>query len=127
MTVEEVIRRADDIRPDNAFSEEQKLNWVAELEGRLLTEVLLLEPEEVESEKIDYSEGGMDRELSAPWPHDTLYILWLMARMDEANGEYDRYQNAMQVFNAAWDGFLRWYMVKKDRAEREALQGGVLK
>lgn len=127
MTVEEVIRRTDEIRPDNAFSEEQKLNWVAELEGRLLTEVLLLEPERAEKEKIVFSEEGMERELTAPWPHDTVYVLWLMARMDEANGEYDRYQNAMQVFNGAWDGFVRWYLVERDREERKRLQGGVLR
>lgn len=127
MTVKEVIRRTDEIRPDNAFSDEQKLNWVAELEGRLLTEVLLLGPERAEKEKIVFSEEGMERELTIPWPHDTVYVLWLMARVDEANGEYDRYQNAMQVFNGAWDGFVRWYLVERDREERKRLQGGVLR
>ena len=34
---------------------------------------------------------------------------YLEARVDYANGEYDKYQNTMQMFNAFFGEFVRWF------------------
>ena len=42
-------------------------------------------------------------------PFDKLYRLYLAALIHFANGEYDRYQNSMALFNSAWGEYIRWY------------------
>ena len=42
-------------------------------------------------------------------PHSKIYGEYLIARIDYANGEYDKYANTMQMFNAFWSEFSRWF------------------
>ena len=42
-------------------------------------------------------------------PHDKLYREYLTARIDYANGEYNKYQNTMQMFNEFWNEFVIWF------------------
>lgn len=58
---------------------------------------------------IDYS--GKDIELLVNPPHDKLYRAYLTAMIDYANGEYDKYNNTMQMFNQYYNEFVRWFMV----------------
>jgi hypothetical protein len=50
-------------------------------------------------------------------PHDDLYTWWLQAQVDLANGEYDRAQNTMAVFNNTWGEFVRWFAQRYDPAQ----------
>lgn len=43
------------------------------------------------------------------FPHDKLYYLYVIAMMDLANHEYDKYKNDMQVYNAAYNEFAKWW------------------
>lgn len=52
---------------------------------------------------------GSETELIARAPHDKLYGAYLVAQIDFANGEYNKYQNSMQMFNAYWSEYARWY------------------
>lgn len=45
-------------------------------------------------------------------PHDRLYYLYVIAMMDFANHEYDKYANDMEVYNAAYDEFAKWWQRK---------------
>jgi hypothetical protein len=45
-------------------------------------------------------------------PHDKLYYLYVIAMMDFANHEYDKYANDMEVYNAAYDDFAKWWQRK---------------
>ena len=50
-------------------------------------------------------------------PHDKLYPAYLEARIDYANGEYEKYQNTSQVFNTFFNEFMRWYAMNYNPAE----------
>lgn len=50
-----------------------------------------------------------DTELLVVFPHTDIYIYWLSAKIDEANGEYNKYQNTMDSYNAAYGDFVRWF------------------
>lgn len=52
---------------------------------------------------------GSDCELLAEPPHCKIYPEYIIARIDYANGEYDKYANTMQMFNAFWGEFSRWF------------------
>jgi hypothetical protein len=42
-------------------------------------------------------------------PHDRIYYLYLIAMMDYANEEYDKYANDYAVYNEALDEFAKWW------------------
>lgn len=45
-------------------------------------------------------------------PHDKLYYLYVIAMMDYANHEYDKYNNDMAVYNASYDEFAKYWQRK---------------
>lgn len=101
----EVIAMVDEIKP-NAFSQEAKTAWLNECEGLVQTEVFLFAPAEV----IRYRwPENRDTPLLVEPPHDKLYWAYLTAMIDFANGEYNKYQNTMQMFNASYGEFMRWF------------------
>ena len=105
MTLLQVIRTVDDIKP-NAFADETKTTWINECEGLVQTEVLLWAPEEILAYTFEKDQGT---ELLVRPPHDKLYGAYLAAQIDFANGEYDKYQNTMQMFKSYFGEFMRWF------------------
>lgn len=115
MKIKDAIAYVDEVKP-NAFSSAVKVRWLAELEGRLAADVFLLAPLEIANLNYD-PERDMDTELLVAPPHDDLYTLWLEAKIDYANGEYNKYQNTMQTYNEHYGNFLRWFEGLYDPAE----------
>lgn len=107
MKSKEAIRRTDLAKP-NAFEEELKFLWLTALEGQIAADVFLMAP--AETEQFDYSyPAGLDKELLVKPPYDELYVLYLEAKIDAENGEYNKYQNSLQLYNNAYGNFLRWF------------------
>ncbi len=107
MTIAEVIERVDAVKP-NAFDSATKVEWLNTLEGRLAADVLLLAPAEVGQLRYTWDDD-QGAELLAASPHDDIYGLWLQAMIDFANGEYNKYQNTMQLYNEHYGTFVRWF------------------
>lgn len=106
-TIREVIERVDEAKP-NAFSEKQKLYWLTALDGQIAADTFLMDIVEIRQLQHQYPDG-MDRGLLVEYPHDEVYDLWLMAKIDFENGEYNKYQNTMEAYNAAYRNFRRWF------------------
>ena len=104
-TLGQVIRAADGLKP-NSFTEEQKTAWMNTLEGRIQTDIWLRSFAEV---TLYNAETDMDAELLVMPPHDDIYSAWLLAQIDFANGEYDKYHNSMAMYNELWGNYLRWF------------------
>lgn len=115
MKIRDAITYADEVKP-NAFSSAVKVQWLAELEGRIAADVLLLAPVEIAAFAYT-AERDMGTELLVAPPHDDIYTLWLEAKIDYANGEYDKYQNTMAAYNEHYATFLRWFAQLYDPAE----------
>lgn len=108
MTINELFTIADDVKP-NAFTKDDLTRWLNEVEGMVQTRVLLLAPEEI----ISYSyEEDKDKELLVSPPYDKLYLPYLEARIDYTNGEYNRYQNSMQLFNSFFSEFMNYFALR---------------
>lgn len=105
MRLAEVIAQVDDIKP-NAFSNEAKTLWINEIEGKVQTDVFLLAVDNIT--QYTYEEDK-DTVLLVNPPHDKLYREYLTAKIDYANGEYNKYQNTMQMFNEFWNEFVIWF------------------
>lgn len=114
MTLKAVIDQVNAIKP-NAFSEEQKTEWINEVEKKIQAEIFLFGP----AQTIVYTwPQDQNTELLADPLHDGVYPAYLTARIDFANGEYNRYANTLQMFNTQYIEFMRWFAQHYRPADR---------
>ena len=104
MKIREVLTQVDDLYA-NAFSEEDKLKWLQDIENKIYKELVLTHHEPVEMTDFDDD----DNELIAPSPYDNLYINYIIANINKYNNETVRYNNAMIIFNQQYQEFANWY------------------
>ena len=105
MTIKEVIDYVDAVKP-NAFDNETKTVWLNDVEGYVQTEVFLLNVDDVT--RYSYDSDKNKTMLVVP-PHDKVYRAYLEAMIDFENGEYNKYQNTMQMYNAWMGEYMRWF------------------
>ena len=110
MTTKEAVKRADALRM-NTVSEEQKAVWVNDLDGQL-AELFGVEP--------PANNWPEDRVLLMPAPHEEIYQLYLICKIDYYNQEMKLYANDMATYNAALAEAQAWYR----RTHRPASTGG---
>ena len=109
MTLMGVINHVDAVKP-NGYSQVEKIRWLSTLDGVVKTEI------------IDTHEGGegvtfkgydettaLTTELLIPHPYDEVYIRWLEAQIDYANGEYGKYNNSITMYNTALSAYEKHY------------------
>lgn len=120
MKISEAINRANALR-DNVLSDEQKAEWLCQLDGQL-NEMIGIEPpvepdtdpgtEPVEEPDIwpfVNTWPEQDEQLLMPAPHDDVYPLYLVAMIDYYNQESALYANDMAIYNAAMSAARAWW------------------
>lgn len=117
MMLQKAIDYVDEVKP-NAFSTAVKVRWINQIEGRLALEIFLMSTEEAAELEYGTSAEELAKKLLVDNPYDDVYTWWLQAQIDLANGEYDRAQNTMAMFNSAWSTFLRWFAQRYDPVQR---------
>lgn len=115
MTISKVIQEADENRP-NVFTTEKKVEWLSDLDGTIAAELMYMSNEDLQQFKYDPVDD-MNTELLVSFPYDKMYLLYLIAKIDEMNGEYGRYANAATVYNAAYNEFKVWFLSNWDPAQ----------
>ena len=106
-TFAEIIERVDQNKP-NAFEEMEKLRWLTELDGKIAIEVLMLNL--IAVRKLPRGDAALSCEPLVSYPYEDMYDRWLEAKIDYHNGEYSAYQNAMEAYNTAYNGFVNWFL-----------------
>lgn len=107
MTINEIIRQVDENNP-NAFSKATKVGWIAQLDGQIALDVMLMNIAEAEQFRYRLPEA-LDVTPLVGFPHDGIYALWLNVKIFAAQGETERYQNALQLYNAEHKSYVRWF------------------
>ena len=115
MKIKEAIDAARAVTPD-AFEEETLFSWLNQLEGQLASQVFLMAPAEIAQLQYSYPEDLNTELLVAP-PYDELYTAYLKAKVDAANGEYNKYANSMAIYNAVYGEFVCWFCQLYDPAQ----------
>lgn len=115
MTISKVIQEADENRP-NVFTTEKKVEWLSDLDGTIAAELMYMSNEDLQQFKYDPVDD-MNTELLVTFPHDKIYLLYLIAKIDELNGEYSRYANSSAIYNAAYNNFAVWFLSNWDPAQ----------
>lgn len=108
MTIAKLIAMCDESKP-NQYDEEQKVQWLSEVEAMVVEEILnKAEGNEIEFEKYD-CDTDAERELLVPDPYCDLYLHFLMSKIDFFNAEYARYNNSVTMFNSSYERFAGYY------------------
>ena len=92
MTIKEVIKKADELRP-NAIEEETKAMWVWTLDGDIANMM---------GTKHPANPFPQDGDLLMAHPYDEVYIFYLMAMIDTANRDSTLYANDSVLFNSTY-------------------------
>lgn len=114
-TINEIIARVDEVRP-NCFPKSVKLAWIASLDGKIAADVFLWNI--IDLRRLEYKHPeDLDSEPLVTYPHQDIYEKWLEAMIDLENGEYDRYQNDMAVYNEFYNNFVSWFVSTYEPAQ----------
>lgn len=108
MIVMEAINRIDAVKP-NAYKQQEKIRWLSILDGMIKKEIIDTHETETEVKFAGYSDASLMETLLVPPPYDDIYIKWLEAQIDYANGEYNKYNNTSAAYNNAYVAFARAY------------------
>ena len=107
MNAMDVIERVD-LLEANDYSPEQKLRWLSTLDGKLYREVIQSHEGAAAPFPGPYESGGEELLVGEPYGED-LYYNYLQAMIAAENGEAQRYNRRMTLFNSACTGWINWY------------------
>ena len=109
MKIIEAINRIDSLK-HNTYTQNEKVAWLSRLDS--MVKRLIIDTHE-DGDDITFT--GYDdttdpeTELLVPAPFDEMYLRWLEAQIDYTNGEYDKYNNSVLMYQAAYDGYANYY------------------
>ena len=109
MTIAEVISKVDALKP-NTYTPEDKIGWLSNLDARVKSQIIDTHAcrEPIHFYGYD-SLMDQETELLVPAPYDEMYLRWLEAMIDYHNSDDDRYNNAIILFNNAYEGYKKDY------------------
>lgn len=99
MTPYDVFQRVNEVRP-HQYDETWLLGSLLRLENMILDEV---------QHRETLPDISMDTVLSVPMQYAAVYEQWIMSQIDLADGEIDRYNTDVMVFNAQYTEYAAWY------------------
>jgi hypothetical protein len=109
MTIGEAISKVDALKP-NTFSPKDKVEWLSNLDARVKTKIIDTHACGHPIFFYGYdSENDMETDLLVPAPFDEMYLRWLEAMIDYHNSEDERYNNAIVLFDKAYEDYKRHY------------------
>ncbi len=109
MTILEAINRVDSTKP-NSYTQVEKVDWLSTLDGIIKSEIIDTHEGGEDVVFVGYdADTSLDTELLVPAPYDDIYIRWLEARIDYANGEFGKYNNSLTAYNDASVLYARYY------------------
>ena len=108
MTILGAINHLDAVKP-NGYKQTEKIKWLSTLDGIIKAEIIDTHEGADKVTFTGYTENSLRQELLVKPPYDDIYIKWLEAQIDYANGEYGKYNNSITLYNTAYDAFARYY------------------
>ena len=112
MKIIEAINKIDDLK-FNAFSQDQKVGWLSRLDTMVKTQII---DTHEGGENVHFTGYNSDTDLHAELlvgaPFDEIYLRWMEAQIDYHNGEIDKYNISITMFNTEYEAFENWYRRK---------------
>ena len=109
MTINGAITEIDALKT-NTYSREDKIQWLSRLDSMVKVEIIDTHESDVPVEFEGYTAATPHNTvLLVPAPHDEVYLRWLEAQIDYANGEYGKYNNSITMFNTVYSAYANYY------------------
>ena len=109
MTLAELIAYVDQIRP-NAFDKDMETGWVNEIEHKVYDQVINKAVGNTITDPTPYIyDQNAETVLLADDAHKDVYVTYVLAQMDYANMELDRYNADAAMHQAAWQEYAAEY------------------
>jgi hypothetical protein len=119
MTISKVLALVDEIDA-NTYDTKTKIGWLSKLDGRVFNDIILTHEHELVDDGTEegnlieptfsgYSDASLDTELLIADTYSDVYTDYLMAMIAYSNGETERYQNSMIMFNSNYREYTNWY------------------
>lgn len=110
MKIGEVIARVDELRR-NDIDKKEKVRWLSRLDWKVKHKLIDTHQGAAQVDFAGYNEHtSMDTDLLVPEPYDEMYEHYLIAQIEYAHQQEDRYNNAIDLFDQVWDEFAKWYI-----------------
>lgn len=109
MKMIEAITKLDALK-FNTYTQSDKVEWLSRLDNMVKKHIIDTHEgwENVIFTGYDDS-TDLQTELLVLAPHDEIYLRWMEAQIDYHNGEYDKYNNAIIMFNTAYEAYQAFY------------------
>lgn len=118
MKIIEAINRLDNLK-HNTYTQSDKLEWLSRLDGMVKTHIIDSHEGAENVSFAGYTDATpLDTVLLVPAPYDDIYLRWMEAQIDYHNGEYDKYNNAIIMFNTAFNDYQQHYNSKYRPVQR---------
>lgn len=109
MTIIDAIAKLD-ARKHNTYSQEDKVDWLSRLDLMVKNQII-----DTHEGAEEFSFSGYDDStdlhtvLLVPAPFDDIYLRWMEAQIDYCNGETDRYNVSIIMYNTAYEAYSNYY------------------
>ena len=109
MKIIEAINRLNALK-FNTYTQDDKVQWLSRLDSMVKKQIIdTHEGAEAVSFSGYTADTPTDTFLLVPAPFDEVYLRWMEAQIDYHNGEYDKYNNAIIMFNTAFEAYQKHY------------------
>lgn len=109
MKIIEAINKIDDLK-SNTYTQGDKVVWLSRLDAMVKNHVINTHEGGDGVPFTGYNvETDLESELLLPEPYDEAYLRWMEAQIDYHNGEYAKYNNSIEMFNAVWRNYQNFY------------------
>jgi hypothetical protein len=109
MTIQQAIERANEMRMGNSSTDDVKIRWLSELDGMIYNDVIKKHKGNESIAKPEYTIEDTSKELIAEAPYDVLYVYFLMASIDLAASEINKYNSSVSLYNSVLSNYKNWY------------------
>jgi hypothetical protein len=109
MKIIEAINRLDALK-SNTYTQPEKIDWLSRLDSMVKKQII---DTHEGSEAVSFggytADTPSDTVLLVPAPYDEVYLRWMEAQIDYHNREYGDYNNAIMLFNTAFEAYAAYY------------------
>ena len=109
MTIKEAINRLDALI-FNTYTTDDKIQWLSRLDAAVKNQIIDLHEGAGYFGFYGYDNNtDMETELIVPTPFDEVYLRWMEAQIHYHNGEYDKFNAAIIMYNSAFESYASYY------------------
>ena len=109
MTIIAAIHRLDSLK-HNTYTQSDKIRWISKLDLMVKKQIIDTHEGAEATPFTGYTDDtDINTELLVPAPYDEVYLRWMESQIHYYNGEYDKFNASIVMYNTAFDNYANYY------------------